>query len=180
MGKFEREKKLTMLGQGMGKTATVSGSFAVENHLAQLLAKTGEKKFNVADNKLLPRPQHSVFGDFPKTHLAAKRGPVADPAALGAAEASVAAGHTAVATLKKGQGNGGKVSSLNKPVERPKPIAPKAGAVKKRTIPPSEFRRFYDRGDLPIQIEHGSPNKIQWKIEIKQLDYHHYLPIFME
>ena len=44
----------------------------------------------------------------------------------------------------------------------------------------SEFRRFYDRGDLPIQIEHGSPNKIQWKIEVKQLDYHHYLPIFME
>ena len=61
-----------MLGQGMGKTATVSGSFAVENHLKQLLAKTGEKAFNVADNKLLPRPQHSVFGDFPKTHLPGK------------------------------------------------------------------------------------------------------------
>jgi hypothetical protein len=85
-----------------------------------------------------------------------------------------------MATLKKGQGNGGKVSSLNKAVEKPKPIAPKAGAVKKRPIPSSEFRRFYDRGDLPIQIEHGSPNKISWKIEVKQLDYHHYLPIFME
>ena len=24
------------------------------------------------------------------------------------------------------------------------------------------------------------PNKIQWKIEITKLDYHHYLPIFME
>ena len=56
----------------MGKTATVSGSFAVENHLKQLLCKTGEKAFNVANNKLLPRPKHSVFGDFPKTHLAAK------------------------------------------------------------------------------------------------------------
>jgi hypothetical protein len=69
----------------MGKTATVSGSFAVENHLKQLLAKTGEKKFNIADNRLLPRPQHSVFGDFPKTHLPGKTGPVANPAELTAA-----------------------------------------------------------------------------------------------
>ena len=52
--------------------------------------------------------------------------------------------------------------------------------MRRRTVPSSEFRRFYDRGDLPIQIEHGMPNKIQWKIEITKLDYHHYLPIFME
>ena len=56
----------------MGKTATVSGSFAVENHLKQLLHKTGEKSFKISDNKLLPRPQHSVFGDFPKSHLPGK------------------------------------------------------------------------------------------------------------
>lgn len=82
--------------------------------------------------------------------------------------------------MKKGGGNGGKVSSLNKPKEQPKVIAPKAGAVVRRKIPPSEFRRFYDRGDLPIQIEHGPQNKIMWKIEVQKLDYHHYLPIFME
>jgi hypothetical protein len=44
----------------------------------------------------------------------------------------------------------------------------------------SEFRRFYDRGDLPIAIEHGPQNRIYWKVEIQQLDYHHYLPIFFE
>ena len=59
-------------------------------------------------------------------------------------------------------------------------LPPKAGANKKRQIAPSEFRRFYDRGDLPIQIEHGLPNKIAWKIEVNKLDYHHYLPIFFE
>ena len=69
---------------------------------------------------------------------------------------------------------------MNKAKEKPAVLAPKAGAVKRRQIPPSEFRRFYDRGDLPIQIEHGSPNKIAWKIEVTKLDYHHYLPIFME
>lgn len=47
-------------------------------------------------------------------------------------------------------------------------------------IEPSEFRRFYDRGDLPIAIEHGPQNKIFWKIEVTSLDYHHYLPIFFE
>jgi len=47
-------------------------------------------------------------------------------------------------------------------------------------VPPSEFRRFYDRGDLPIAIEHGPQLRIYWKVEIQQLDYHHYLPIFFE
>ena len=87
---------------------------------------------------------------------------------------------TLIDYTKRGEGNGGKVSSLNKAVERPATLAPRAGANRRRTIPPSEFRRFYDRGDLPIQIEHGSPNKIHWKIEVNKLDYHHYLPIFME
>ena len=65
---------------------------------------------------------------------------------------------------------------------KPKEVAkkPKAGATNKRDITPSEFRRFYDRGDLPIAIEHGPQNKIYWKIDVAQLDYHHYLPIFFE
>ena len=54
------------------------------------------------------------------------------------------------AILKKGQGSGGNPSSLAKAVERPRVIAPRAGAKNMRRIPPSEFRRFYDRGDLPI------------------------------
>lgn len=53
-------------------------------------------------------------------------------------------------------------------------------ATKARENPPNtEFRRFYERGDLPIQIDHGGvENRIQWKVEIDKLDYHHYLPIF--
>ena len=52
--------------------------------------------------------------------------------------------------------------------------------MKPRAIPSSEFRRFYDRGDLPIAIEHGQQNRIFWKVDVMQLDYHHYLPIFFE
>lgn len=73
---------------------------------------------------------------------------------------------TLTATLKKGEGMGGKPVSTNKPKEKPVPKKPRAGAFDLRPIPPSEFRRFYDRGDLPIAIEHGPQNKIYWKVEI--------------
>ena len=93
-------------------------------------------------------------------------------------EVSLAAVGTAI--LKKGDGLGGKSTSLNRPNERPQIQKPRAGAVTRRQIPVSEFRLFYDRGDLPVTIEHGPQNKINWKVEIQQLDYHHYLPIFFE
>lgn len=31
---------------------------------------------------------------------------------------------------------------------------------------------------MPVQIFHTGRNKIQWKIDIEKLDFHHYLPIF--
>jgi len=84
---------------------------------------------------------------------------------------------------RKGEGTGGAPSSLSqgKILEAPM-AAPSAGAFKKRANPPNtEFRRFYERGDLPIQIEHrGVHNRISWKVDIEKLDYHHYLPIFFD
>merc|ERR1711865_625829 len=50
-----------------------------------------------------------------------------------------------------------------------------------RPVPKSEFRKFYDRGDLPIQVFHGAVGgKIAWKVDVEKLDYHHYLPIFFD
>ena len=44
-------------------------------------------------------------------------------------------------------------------------------AYGRRPVAASEFRRFYDRGDLPISIAHGSTgNRIVWKIDIDKLD----------
>lgn len=43
------------------------------------------------------------------------------------------------------------------------------------------LKRYYDRGDLPVKVDHqGSINKIIWKVPSEDLDYHHYLPIFLE
>lgn len=58
---------------------------------------------------------------------------------------------------------------------------PRAGATVRRAVTKTEFRRFYDRGDLPIQIFHGQVGgKIAWKVDLEKLDYHHYLPIFFD
>lgn len=55
-------------------------------------------------------------------------------------------------------------------------------AFSARPNPPNtEFRRFYERGDLPVQVDHGGvSNRIQWKVQIEKLDFHHYLPIFFD
>ena len=61
-------------------------------------------------NKNLPRQQHSVFGDFPKEHMPKKTMGVTAVQPIDAAEVSIAAKGTAI--LKKGDGSGGKCSSL--------------------------------------------------------------------
>merc|ERR1711892_202568 len=58
---------------------------------------------------------------------------------------------------------------------------PSAGAFKERKSGPTAFRKFYERGDFPIALEHDTKgNRIAWKVEIEKLDYHHYLPLFFD
>lgn len=59
---------------------------------------------------------------------------------------------------------------------------PKAGAFFRKELNyETQFRKFYNRGDFPIALEHDTKgNKIAWKVEIEKLDYHHYLPLFFE
>mmetsp|Transcript_52159 Transcript_52159/g.104461 ORF Transcript_52159/g.104461 Transcript_52159/m.104461 type:complete len:169 (-) Transcript_52159:44-550(-) len=78
---------------------------------------------------------------------------------------------------------GGACTSLAVGKKEMRPIKPPmSGAFKVQSNPPNtEFRRFYERGDLPIAIEHGGVgNRIQWKVDVEKLDYHHYLPIFFD
>jgi hypothetical protein len=79
-------------------------------------------------------------------------------------------------------GKGGATSSLARAKQKPKAKAPVAGAFKPRHVMKhTEFRRFYDRGDLPVQVAHATANrKVQWKVTFAKLDYHHYLPIFFD
>lgn len=47
----------------------------------------------------------------------------------------------------------------------------KTQAFAERPNPPNtEFRRFYERGDLPVQIDHGGVhNRIAWKVDIQKV-----------
>lgn len=62
------------------------------------------------------------------------------------------------------------------------PLGPAtAGATLVRKAGPTQFRKFYERGDFPIAIEFDTKgNKIAWKVEIEKLDFHHYLPLFFD
>lgn len=63
----------------------------LEDHLKHVLTRTGPKGFKVSDNKFLPKAQHSAFGDFPGTHMPAKKSAIDEPRPLAAAEQSAAA-----------------------------------------------------------------------------------------
>lgn len=104
---------------------------------------------------MIPMGTESPFGDF--------------PSGFGSTKGKMKASSTMPERFdSRGGGNGQKPP-------------PKAGAFERRAISKTEFRRFYDRGDLPIMIQHDAvAGKIRWKVDVEKLDYHHYLPIFFD
>jgi len=61
-----------------------------------------------------------------------------------------------------------------------KKIFKKSGIFSTDTAPVTEFRRFFERGDIPIAVRHGAKTGVEWKVEPDKLDYMHYLPIFFD
>jgi len=162
-----------------------AASMIIEDHIKKVLYKGTKKQLVEAKNdKLVPRMNHSAFGDFPKDYLPKTKALQKKLAEKKRKEAeALEAAKPKVTPLKKGKGLGGKAVTLNPKKEVIVPKKPRAGAKRKRKIAQSEFRRFYDRGDLPIIVEHsGSGCKLKWTkdVDLTQLDYHHYLPIFFE
>lgn len=127
---------------------------------------------------LAPRPAESPFGNFPPEYHTQKG---TKPKARSTEIENTTSGANIQDALRRNTGSGGNTSSLLQGKQPPQPKPPVAGAFKRRPIPPTEFRRFYERGDLPIAIQHrANGNKIDWKVDIEKLDYHHYLPIFFD
>lgn len=167
-----------------GRT-NAAASMIIEDHIKKVLYKGTKKVEDPKKSTLVPRMNHSAFGDFPKDYLpktTALKKAIKEKKAKLEAELKEKE-KPKPSPLKKKQGLGGKAVTLNPKKEAPPVAAPVAGATSKRKIAPSEFRRFYDRGDLPIIIEHsGSGCRLKWTkdVDLTQLDYHHYLPIFFE
>lgn len=154
-------------------------NLAIEDHLRKMLSKTGGPPIGV-DTKFLPRNNHSPFGDFPIKDFVLPSKKISTEFKLNTAHEASFAATAPNQYTKKGNGSGGKTSSLSQGMTIPSSNPPRAGAFERRNVPASEFRRFYDRGDMPIAVSHGGTNKIVWKVPVDQLDYHHYLPIFFD
>ena len=97
--------------------------------------------------------------------------------------------------MKRGTGTGGLsgveskminedkalIRDYNERKANPAPRKIKEATMKRPNPPNTEFRRFYERGDLPIAVNHsGTGSKITWKVDVEKLDYHHYLPLFFD
>ncbi|KAF4697886.1 hypothetical protein FOZ62_014675 [Perkinsus olseni] len=145
-----------------GNAPGAAATLILEDQLKRIVTNDARIRHKQKMAGLIPRGADSPFGDFPPDYKPKRN---------------------LMNTI-------GLARSRPKNVERagPKGAArpdcippPIAGAYRRKPIKASEFRRFYDRGDLPIQISHaGTWNKIQWKVDIDKLDYHHYLPIFFD
>ncbi|KAG0566997.1 hypothetical protein M758_7G097000 [Ceratodon purpureus] len=59
---------------------------------------------------------------------------------------------------------------------------PAAGGFKERDNPPNTlFRKCYQRGDLPLAIDHTQTKLcLNWKVELAKVDYHYFLPLFFD
>lgn len=68
-----------------------ASTMIVEDHLKKILAKTDGKPWKFSKNKLLPKSQHSAFGDFPKDYLPKRQNPVEDVQPINSQEQSIAA-----------------------------------------------------------------------------------------
>ena len=76
------------------KTVSYASNMILDDHLKKVLNKSNPAAKK--GNALLPRAQHSAFGDFPTTHLNKSKGQDMEPKPIGAAEQSVAAAKNAM------------------------------------------------------------------------------------
>jgi hypothetical protein len=153
---------MTMKGPGP------AGTLLIEDALKKLIYRDGSKDVKREKERgLIPAGAHSPFGDFPPDYLPPEKNRLMKKSS------------TCPGSLERDEGSFTKSVGIVAQCSQKPP--PRAGAIVRRPVSKTEFRRFYDRGDLPIQIYHGAVGgKIAWKVDIEKLDYHHYLPIFFD
>lgn len=157
-----------------------SSSLLCEDALKSLVYKYEGKNWNVERLKNAAPIKQSPFGDFPKEFLKPRDRELTLMDKEKHRDTAINERH------KKMQNNILKSTaflSLTKhTLEKPK----NAGSMKPRYITPSTFRLHYDRGDLPIMINHNNGTFIAWKGDLfkegsqTEFDYKLYLPVFVD
>jgi len=167
------------------KSSTAAATLILDDSLKKMIHRDGSKSYKEGKRSgMLPLGNHCSFGDFPKDMAPQAWSTVKKAAPKGLAKSASAPGlgvqGAGMATPGTGTMHAAFVGLGGKP-RGVAPNPPKAGARSQRPIPHSAFRNHYDRGDLPIKMDHGAVGGgLQWTVDRQNLDYHHYLPIFFE
>jgi len=147
-----------------------AATLMLDDALTKIIVRDGSKGTKVMkQNRMIPLGQHCPLGDFPPDMAPHAWSNVKPRLTKSCSAPSVGLSTFNAAFV----GLGGASRGIP-------PGPPKAGATHPRPVPVSEFRRFYERGDLPLSMSHGASCKIHWKVDVEKLDYHHYLPIFFD
>jgi len=158
-----------------------SSQLLFEEALKTCLAKYGGGEgIKGLKSKYAPRNKHSPFGDFPQGYMPKK----SEDFTLVNIES-----HQVANSVTSGFGRS--TSKNSKPFSKTIAFSslktmtldkpPKAGAFNPKRIPVSDFRLHYDRGDLPILVEHERGTKIKWKEpSFEKFNFQLYLPIFID
>lgn len=51
------------------KTVNHASSMITEDHMKKVISSTSAQKWKFSNNKMLPKSQHSPFGDFPAEYM---------------------------------------------------------------------------------------------------------------
>lgn len=154
-----------------------SNQLLFEEQLKKCLNKYGGAGIKFTKSKYAPRNKHSPFGDFPKEYMPQKTYNFdlvnIDSHQVAHDSIDKVSREDRSHTLKLAAFTSLKKETLDKP--------PRAGAFNPRKISVSDFRLHYDRGDLPILVQHERGTTIKWKDPtFEKFNFQLYLPIFVD
>jgi len=154
-----------------------SNQLLFEDALKKCLNKYGGAGKKFIKSKCAPRNKHSPFGDFPPEYMPQKT----ENFNLVNIDSHQVA-HDAIDKMGKSIANSStKIQAFTSLRKETLDKPPKAGAVNPRKITVSDFRMHYDRGDLPILVQHERGTTIKWKDPtFEKFNYQLYLPIFVD
>ena len=154
-----------------------SSQLLFEDALKKCINKYGGSKAPLK-SKYAPRNKHSPFGDFPASYIPKKN---QDYKLIDIESHQVANSVTNFPGGKKGSKNFQRTAAFTSLTKATTDKPPVAGAIHPRKIPVSDFRLYYDRGDLPVLVKHERGTTIKWKHDKwDKFNYHRFLPIFVD
>lgn len=146
-----------------------------EDSLRSIVCKKEGKNWNKLRLRCSAPNKQSPFGNFPSDFLPQKNNELIMMEKEKHKDTIINEQH------RKIQENALKTTAFSSLVRTTKDKPSKSGALKPRFITASSFRLHYDRGDLPIQVEHDKGARIKWKDEsFEDFNYKIFLPIFID